>query len=125
MKALIVLKEIIVKTAYAQDTIELVPGAGSDFANIANLTPGSVIGGLVRLVLMLAAIIFFFMFVMGGIKWIMSEGDKTKLDTARQQITNALVGLAIIFVAWAIIVLLNQLFDIDLMSLSLPTLQPN
>jgi len=118
----------LIKSAYAQsavDPIEIIPGSGSAFENLATLTPGSVVGGLIRLVLMFAAIIFFFMFVMGGIKWIMSEGDKTKLDTARQQITNALIGLAIIFVAWAIIVLLNQLFGIELMSLDLPTLQPN
>ena len=114
------------KSAYAQaDPIEIIPGSDSTFANLPNLAPESVVGGLVSLVLVFAAIVFFFMFVMGGIKWIMSEGDKTKLDAARQQITNALVGLAIIFVAWAIIVLINQLFGINLMSLNLPTLQPN
>ncbi len=123
MKALIALKNAVIKTAYAQD-IHLGPGSGSDFGALEELTPGSVVSGLIRLILMIAAIVFFFMLVMGGIKWIMSEGDKTKLDTARQQITNALIGLAVIFVAWAIIVLVNQLFDIDLMSLDLPTLQP-
>jgi magnesium-transporting ATPase (P-type) len=123
MKTLIALKQAIVKTAYAQDPIHLGPESG-DFAVLENLTPASIVSGLIRLVLMIAAIVFFFMLVMGGIKWIMSEGDKTKLDTARQQITNALIGLVIIFVAWAIIVLVNQLFGIDLMGLDLPTLQP-
>jgi len=112
----------LIKSAYAQESIDLNPGG--TFINLKDLTPESVIGGLVSLVLVLAALVFFFMFVMGGIKWIMSEGDKTKLDTARQQITNSLIGLAIIFVAWAIIVLIDTLFGVNLTNIDLPSLQP-
>lgn len=127
MKALIALKEIIVKTAHALEegtgeSISILPEG--TFVNLSALTPESLISGLVNLVLMLAGIVFFFMFVIGGIKWIMSEGDKTKLDAARQQITNSLIGLAIIFVAWAIIVLLDTLFGVNLTNITLPSLRP-
>ena len=83
----------------------------------------SVVSGLIRLLLLLAALVFFFMLLWGGIKWIMSQGDKGEVEKARDQITNALVGLAIIFVAWAIIKLIEALFGINIMELTIPTLQ--
>ena len=59
------------------------------------------------MVLVIAAIVFFFILVMGGVRWITSGGDKGKTEAARNQITAALVGLVIVFAAWAIIQLIE------------------
>ena len=40
--------------------------------------------------------------VWGAIDWISSEGDKQKLDGAKNKITHALIGLAIVASVWAI-----------------------
>jgi len=68
------------------------------------------------------AIIFFIMLLSGGIRWIASGGDKTRLEGARGQITHALIGLVILLSAFAIIKLIGTLFGVDLLNLSLPTL---
>ena len=86
-----------------------------------NLTPASLVAGGIKLILLLAALLFFFMLVIGGIQWIISGGDKTKSEEARKRITSALVGLAIVFAAWAIATLINVLFGINIFSLDIPS----
>jgi hypothetical protein len=67
-------------------------------------------------------IVFFFMLLIGAIKWISSAGDKTALEGARSTITNALIGLVILFALFAIIQLINTFFGLHLMNLTLPTI---
>lgn len=109
-------------TALAQNapTIGLRPPA--DFANLGNITYATLISGGIRFLLVIAALVFFFMLVIGGIQWILSGGDKAKSEAARGRITSALVGLAIVFVAWAITSLINVLFGVDLFNLTPPKL---
>jgi len=112
--------ELFSIAAYAQP-IDLQPSG--NFAQLGQLTIQGVIGGLVRLVLVVVALVFFFILILGGLKWITSGGDKGKVEAARNQITHALIGLAIVFVAWAIIRLLGTLFGIpDILNLEIPTL---
>lgn len=92
-----------------------------DFEALGDLTIGGIVGGLIRLILVIAAIVFFFILVIGGIRWIVSGGDKAQTETARNQITAALVGLVIVFAAWAILQLINVFFGIDIFQLSLPS----
>ncbi len=106
----------------AQD-INLRPGEGLA-TNLQNLTFGNVVSAAILLVLIVAAIIFFFMLVIGGVRWITSGGDKAATEAARGQITAALVGLVIIFAAWAIIQLINTFFGVDIFTLNIPTAQP-
>ena len=106
----------------AEDKINLQPGKG--FEKLGTLTVPSIVSGFVRLTLVVAAIVFFFMLVIGGIRWILSGGDKTGTEAARSQITAALVGLVIVFAAWAILQLIHVLFGIDVLTLEIPSLQP-
>ena len=107
---------------FAADQINISPT--DQFANLGKITIVSLIAGGIRLVLVIAALVFFFILVIGGIQWIISGGDKTGVETARKRITNALVGLAIVFVAWAIVTLIKALFGVDIFALNIPTLQP-
>lgn len=76
----------------------------------------------ISLALVIGAIIFFFMMLAGGINWITGGGDKPKMESAQKQITHSLIGLAILFSAFAIIKLVGSLFGIDLLKITLPTL---
>jgi len=98
---------------------------GSDFDALTGLTIPSIISGLVKLAMVVVAIVFFAMLIWGGIRWITSRGDKTEVENARNQITHALIGLAIVFVAWAILTLLNSLFGVDLFQLEIPSFTGN
>lgn len=103
------------------DTINLQPGADSSFNGLAHLTLPDIISAAIRLTLVVAALIFFFMLVIGGIKWILSGGDKAQTEGARSQITAALVGLVIVFAAWAIAQLIHTFFGVDILTLTLPS----
>lgn len=105
----------------AQDKIELNKNVG-EFSSLTNLTIPSIVSGLIRMTLVIAAIVFFFILVIGGIKWIASGGDKAQTEAARNQITAALVGLVIVFAAWAILALIKTFFGVDIFSLSIPTI---
>jgi len=93
------------------------------FGGLTGLTLGSIISGLIRGSLVVAAVIFFFMLVIGGIKWIASGGDKGQTEGARNQITAALVGLVIVFAAWAIVQLIQTFFGINIFNLTIETIK--
>jgi hypothetical protein len=76
----------------------------------------------VTVVFVIGILIFFFMLIFGAIRWISSGGDKTALEGARGTITSALIGLVILFAAFAIIKLIQTFFGISILNLTLPTL---
>jgi amino acid transporter len=91
------------------------------FQNATNLRIENMVPALIKFVLVIAGLAFFFILVIGGIKWILSGGDKAHTEGARNQITAALVGLVIVFSAWAIIALIKSFFGVDLLQLTLPS----
>jgi TRAP-type C4-dicarboxylate transport system permease small subunit len=98
--------------------------AEGNFSALENLTPASLVSGAISLVLLIVALVFFFMLIWGGLRWVMSQGDQKNVETARNQITNALIGLAIVFAAFAIMKLIGAVFGIDLFNFEIPSLQP-
>lgn len=104
----------------ADNSINLQP-TDKSFSGLGTLTIPSIISAGIRLVVVVAAVIFFFILVIGGIRWIASGGDKAQTEAARNQITSALVGLVIVFAAWAIVALINVFFKVDIFSLAIPT----
>lgn len=96
--------------------------SADNFGDLTELTVPGIISGLIRGTLVIAAIIFFFILVVGGIKWIASGGDKGATEGARNQITAALVGLVIVFAAWAIVQLIETFFGVNIFELKIPEL---
>ena len=82
-----------------------------DNFNIVDL--GVFISKTMGAALIIAALLVFIYLVWGGIQWITSGGDKGKTEEARNRITAALVGLAIVAAAWAVIQLIAYFFGID------------
>lgn len=110
----------LVAPVYAADSIDLSPGG--NFGGLKNITASSLVSGAIGLVLLAVSLIFFFILVLGGLRWIMSEGDQKAVEAARGQITNALIGLAIVFSAFAIVKLIEALFGINLINFQIPKL---
>jgi len=73
----------------------------------------------VGLIFVVGGILFFFMFVVGAIQWITSGGDKTALEGARGKITNALIGIILLLVSFAIIRLIQTFFGVDILELDI------
>lgn len=73
----------------------------------------------VTIILVVGSVVFFFMLIMGAIKWISSGGDKQALESARGTITSAIIGLVILFAVFAIIRLIQAIFGISILSLDI------
>ncbi len=96
-----------------------VGGGATDLGRIGALTIPALISGIIRILVIAAAVIFFIWLVIGGIRWIVSGGDKAKTEEARNQITAALIGLVVVFSAWAIARLIETLFGVNLFGLEI------
>jgi len=106
----------------AGSDIIIKPKVGSEFFDLTNLTIGGIISGAISLVMLTVALVFFFILIAGGLRWVMSEGDQKAVEAARAQITNALIGLAIVFAAFAIMKLIETVFGITLLNgLTIPS----
>jgi len=69
---------------------------------------GLFIGNVLTVLFAIAALVVLFMLVWGAYEWITSGGDKEAVGKARGRILNALIGLAILAVAFALAVVAAQ-----------------
>lgn len=83
--------------------------------NVAITNIGTLITGAVQGALLIAALLVFAYLIWGGIQWITSGGDKGKTQEARDRITNALVGLAVVAAAWAVMLIIQYFFGISIL----------
>lgn len=75
---------------------------------------GNIINGLT----VIAGTIALVYLVIGGIRYIMSGGDKVGVEAAREQITAAIVGLVIVFGAWFLITVVGRILGFDVLNLT-------
>src|SRR3989339_1268341 len=83
--------------------------------NVAITNIGTLIKGAVQGALLVSALLVFVFLIWGGIQWISSGGDKTKTQEARDRITAALVGLAVVASAWAVMLIIQYFFGISVL----------
>lgn len=105
----------LVKRAYA--------AGGSFSVNIGDETKsrvainedlGSFVSKTFSGIMLFAAMAAFLYMVYGGVTWIMSGGDKGKLEDAKAKITQAVIGLAVVASAWAVFKLIDYFFGIGI-----------
>lgn len=119
----------LIPIAFAQTNANPCSSLGP-FSTLCSLTSddfGFVVSTVVTLILIFAIIIAVFYIIYGGLKWILSRGDKEKVEDARNHIVASVVGLIIVFLAFFVI---NVVFGFffpgkSLKDLSLPTLAPD
>lgn len=107
--------------AYA---ISLCP-TDSQYNGLCGLNIGSAIGNAVSFIYLIAIILALFYLLWGGLKWLTSAGDKTALQTAREHLIAAIVGLIIIFLSYLILTFVAKFFlgqDFELNDLELPNI---
>lgn len=99
-------------------------GIGATLCSFSTTGIGVIIQQIIVAIIVIAVIIALLYLLYGGIKWIISRGDKTEVEAARNHITAAIVGLIIVFLAIFIIAVVLALFNIQLTDLVLPTIAP-
>ncbi|MFH1832785.1 MAG: hypothetical protein ABH816_01275 [Candidatus Levyibacteriota bacterium] len=83
---------------------------------------GGIIGKIIVLLLIVAVVVSLFFLIYGGIKWIISGGDKTAVEGARNHIVAAIVGLMIALLSFFVLNFVGRFFGVDLSNLNIPTL---
>lgn len=78
---------------------------------------GTVLSNGLTIIFIVAALAVLFMLIWGAFQWITSGGDKEKVGAARGRITNALIGLAVLALAFLITVVVGRIVSIDLLNL--------
>ena len=74
--------------------------AGYNTASKMDLTQA--IGQLIRPILGLVGVLFLLLMIWGGFVWMTASGNEEKIGKAKQLITGAVIGMVIIFAAYAI-----------------------
>ncbi|MBI2442552.1 MAG: hypothetical protein HYV40_01430 [Candidatus Levybacteria bacterium] len=92
---------------FAQDEQKLDPCAGGNsnlaMCATADLPFGPAFGLIIQFLFVIAVIVALGFLVYGGIRWITSGGDKGGVETARNTIISAIVGLILVFLAYVIL----------------------
>jgi len=76
---------------------------------------------VIGILTVIGVIYFAIQLILGGYAYLSSEGDKSKLESARKRLTNSILGLLIIIIAVGITALLaslaglDNIFDLNLM----------
>ncbi len=82
------------------------PTSGAGFLGATSLT--GLILKIINLLLGVAAIIAVFFIVVGGYRYIFSNGNDEQAQAGRKTLTNAVIGLVIIILAYAIVTIVNN-----------------
>lgn len=94
-------------------------------ANIGFRSLSDFIKNALVLVFAVGAFLVLIMLILGAYEWITSGGDKEAVGKARNRIINALVGLLILAIAFALVNLIGQFTGLNIQNLVVPTPNPN
>jgi len=110
------MKQIAVANPFTGIAVPVTQPANIVNVNSTNL--GNIITQLLPYVFALAAILLLIYLVLGGLQLMTSQGDPKAVEGARAKITNALIGLIVIVLAYAIVKLLGQILGITVFGLT-------
>lgn len=110
----------LAQTALAQVDVQINPPK----QGVNPTTPvGIILQNVLVIIFVIAALAVLFMLIWGAFQWITSGGVKESVDAARKRITQALVGLFILALAFLITRVVGSLVGIDITALqTLPRL---
>lgn len=83
-----------------------------DSAGFRIQSVGGLLTGLLNMVMFIAALLVFAYLIWGGIQWITSGGDKGKTEEARNKITAAIIGLAVLAASYAIFLIVTSFLGV-------------
>lgn len=87
-------------------------------ASIECLVP--LIANIIQAVVSLGAVALFIMLLVGGFNFLFSSGDQKKLEAAKGTVTQAIVGIVIMSVAFLIIKTIEVFTGVPITELTIP-----
>ena len=112
---------LFVNAASAFADVNISPGTPNQGIN-PNAAPSTVITNILTIIFMVAILLVLFFLIIGAFKWITSGGAKAKIKEARETIVNALIGLAILALAFLIINVVGGIINVNIHTLNIPSL---
>lgn len=82
----------------------------SGFTRSTSNTVGGIVAMAIEMFLSVLAIIFIILILIAGFRWMIASGNEKKVEKARTQLNHAIIGLAIIIMAYAITYFVFQAF---------------
>lgn len=76
---------------------------------------------ILQVIVGLAGMVFFAMFLVGGFKYLTSGGDPKKAAAATSTLTSAIIGIAGVIIAWFVLLLIKNFTGIDVTQFSIPS----
>jgi len=93
---------------------------------VANRSPveffNIILPNFITLALIIGVVVFLFIILIGAIQWISSCGDKNALEGAKSKITNAFIGIVILFAVFAVLKIIESFFGITILTLDIGSL---
>lgn len=90
----------------------------------AGIGLGKYIGILWQTALVVGGLAVVAYMIMGGLNWITAAGDKGKIETAKERITQGLIGLAVLFSVAAISTFFGTVLGLDLLKPNFARITP-
>jgi len=111
--------------AFAIDLCPPVSPTGKPLPGCQGIDIARIVGSIIGILFFVSFLIALVFLVIGGIRWILSGGDKEATNNAKSTVTSALVGLVIVIGSYILInVALKLLLGVDLGNLTIPVLVP-
>lgn len=85
-------------------------GGFGALCNFSGNNLGTVLGNIITIVFIVAVLIALAFLIFGGIRWILSGGEKEKVDESRKMIMAAVVGLIVVFLSYFILNIVISFF---------------
>ena len=99
----------------------IIPRSGQDPESVVNLL-GKGVNTIITFLFIGAFLFFFIMLIWGGINFIFSGDDKEKTAQAKGKLTSAVIGVAVVLLAFALVNLIGYIFGVNLLKLEIPRL---
>lgn len=92
------------------------PDVGTINVPIPYTDLGKLVSNFVFVAMFGAALFFLVQIIIGGMSWINAGGDPKNLDSARNRITNAVIGLVIVAAAFAVTLIVTSILGLNIFS---------
>lgn len=74
-----------------------------------------IISNVLVVLTVVAGLSFVIYFLLGGLNWITSGGDKGKVETAKSMMTNGAIGLIIVVLSYSIVWIVGKVLGLNIL----------
>ena len=108
---------LLVPKAFAADLpLGPIEGVGQFQKADAPSQLGAFISTIITSITVIAGLAFVLYFMLGGLKWITSSGDKSKAEEAKSELTQGAIGLIVVAVSYFIVGIIGGVIGLDILN---------